>query len=222
MNKTVFLALIALFFSGSVNLYFLHGKQHKKVDKKQTAQVAILSPMSHPAITEIEQGCIETLEKSTAVNYVCTVFNANGNTSLMRSEAEEILNGTFDAVFTIGVQATQTMNELTHKKQILLPIVFSSVDETFKEGLHKESLSNITGVYDKPNYMQQLELLTYVKPETKQLLLVYSPAYGPSLENDIQFITKQLNKLNIKTHLVHVSDVSELQAKVRTCIHDFN
>ncbi len=220
MNKTVFLALTALFFSGSVNLYFLYGKQHKESTQKQTAHVAILSPISHPAITEIEQGCIETLEASKQVQYIHTVFNANGNTSLMRSEAEEILNGGYDAVFTIGVQATQTMRELTHKKQMLLPIVFSSVDETFKEGLHKESLSNITGAYDKPHYKQQLELLAYIKPETKQLLLVYSPAYGPSLQADIQFITEQLNKLNIQTHLVHVSDISELQAKITPFISE--
>ncbi len=219
MNKTVFFA-IALFFSGSMNLYFLYGKQHKESTQKQIARVAILSPMSHPAITEIEQGCIETLKDNDHIQYIHTTFNANGNTSLMRSEAEEILNGEYDTVFTIGVQATQTMRELTRKKQIPLPIVFGGVDEGFKEELDKDDLYNITGAYDKPHYKQQLELLTYIKPETKQLLLVCSPAYGPSLQDDIQFITEQLNKLNIQTRLVYVSDISELQAKVAPFISE--
>jgi ABC-type uncharacterized transport system substrate-binding protein len=204
------LLAIALIISFNI---FKTKNQSATIDKK-TIRIAICSPASHPSIDDIEQGCIQTLNKSEQIEYTCTIFNANGNAGLLRAQSYEAIQGNFDAIFTIGINATQTAISLTQKKKCDIPIVFGGVDET----ILNHTVEHVTGVFDKPNYHEQLALLQKIKPDTKKLLLVTSPAYGPHLEHDCNMIQQILKQQNIACEQIYVFDCNELQAKVASSI----
>ena len=91
-------------------------------------RVAIFTPTTHPALEEVEQGFRETIQKLSSKPYVFTTFNANGNRSLLRAQAEEIVGGAYDLIFTMGALCSQTIAELLQKKGIKMPHVFGAVD----------------------------------------------------------------------------------------------
>src|SRR2546429_684281 len=70
-------------------------------------KIAIIQPVSHPALDEIAQGFKETLQKQTTAQYKFTVYNANGNLSLLQAQAEEAAQGNYDLLFTIGSGASK-------------------------------------------------------------------------------------------------------------------
>ncbi len=185
-----------------------------------TYHIAIFEPATHPAIDEIASGFQETLHHH-GTNYSFDRYNANGNKTLLRAQAEEIIYGDYDLVFTIGAACTQTMYELTNKKQKQLPIVFSAVDIPVKTGLItslESSGNNLTGVIEGDKqiiYEQALAALLQIKPNTKNILLVYDPHHGTGLDEDRMILNSILKKHNVNLHVAVINHANEIQQKVQ-------
>ena len=107
--------------------------EHKK--DIVTKSVAIITPVTHPALEDIQQGFTETLLKQGDYNCKVSVFNANGNETLLRSQAEKVVRGNYDLIFTIGAHATCTIKELIHKTNSKTPFVFGVVAQVEKLGI---------------------------------------------------------------------------------------
>ncbi len=189
------------------------------VNKKY--RIAIFEPVLHPAIEEIEQGFINTLRQQGNAEYDFKVYNANGDKTLMRSQAEDIVQSEYDLIFTIGMSTSQIAKEVTDKKQKLIPIVFSAVDDPVGMQL-VDSLSSsgnhVTGITEAPNYKQQLSLLLTLKPTIKNVLLVYDPSHGTGLEKDKYEIQHILNEKGISLQSIEIYQANEIQQKVASSL----
>src|SRR3990172_7606241 len=98
-------------------------------------RVAILTPATHPSLEKIEAGFRQTCEAAGRGRYAFVTYNANGNKVLMRAQAEEIVNGNFDLVFTIGAGASQRTKGLCVQRHKQVPIVFGAVARPDRLGL---------------------------------------------------------------------------------------
>src|SRR5205085_2090849 len=170
----LYLSLLLLLF-GIIASFFLY----KNITKSTAYQYrcALLAPALHPAMDEIMQGFRERLnQKLPGVEYL--EYNANGNKTLLRSQVEEIEQGSFDLVFTIGTFASQLMHEVLVKRPSAMPHVFTAVDDPVEKGIIqslKVPGDMTTGIISVTPFDQQVDVLLKLKPKTKAILLVYDP-----------------------------------------------
>lgn len=210
------LVIIAILACSVIGLIYLNRVKKASIPSPQSYSIAIFTPASHPALEEIEQGFKETLLKAGGA-YSFTIFNANGNKTLQRAQAEEIMNQKFDLVFTIGTSCAQLAYEVAKKKGNVTPQIFCEVDDPV--GLHiVESLmssgNQSTGIMEGANYEKQLVLLQKIKPATKKILLAYDPTHGRGLEKDKIVIQKILNRLGIELQAVEIAQSNEISQKI--------
>jgi len=210
--------IVNIIVTGSV-LYF--GKEYIQNNNKNQAldvtRVAILTPVTHQSLEQIEKGFRDTLEKSSKKRYEFKTYNANGNRTLMNAQALEISSNDFDLVFTIGAGTTQVMGEVANKKQKDIHIVFGAVADALAKTLDPKK---VTGVIEKVDYNVQLDLLLKLRPDVKRLLLVYDPGQNGGLEQDKKTIEKLAHEKNIICKSLEIYNTNEIYAKTTTACHD--
>jgi len=205
-----FLAITALIIG--IGLYILMPNQSNKNIKK----IAIFTPITHAALEEIEQGFRKTMLNNMPAHYEFTTFNANGNKTLQRAQAEEIVNGHYDLIFTIGASCSQIVAEIAKKRGSVTPHVFGAIDdEAFAQDL-AASNKTITGVFINTldQYRQQIDILHQIMPNIKNVLLVYDPSITNRMERNKQEVEQLFKKYNITLQSVEVSQANEIQQKV--------
>lgn len=182
------------------------------LDEDKGLRVAILTPMTHPSLEQIEKGFVETMEKNCRQKVSFKTFNALGNKTLLRSEAEEIAMGGYDLVFTIATQPSCAMKEVLEKKKLYTPIVFTAVSDPLKMNLIASEASSgnqLTGVRESTNFTKELEFLQH---RAKTVLLVYDPT-SPSLTADKEEIEKILARMDITLKTVEIFKTNEILLK---------
>ena len=178
--------------------------------------IAILTPVTHPSLEQIEKGFRQTMKASCPGEYRFVTYNAQGNKTLMRSEIEEIIQRDYDLVFTIGTSASKMVKEVFDKKRIEKPIVFTCVnDPTGFQIVSSEQTpgKNVTGVKEMLCFEEEMAVLLQYKPTIKNVILVYNPA-EPGLQKDQKEVERILKQKNISLQTVEVFQTNELLAKV--------
>ncbi len=194
--------------------------------KASDVNVAIFTPTTHLALEQIEQGFKETVQSLLGPYkykdlihgpgnlYTFTTFNANGNKTLLRAQAEEIVSGNYDLILTIGAGCSQIISELLAKKKLCTQHIFCGVDgPEFAQGLQALNASS-TGVYLSYDYRKEMELLNKLKPNVKNILLVYDPTHGTGMERSRQEIENIAKGFGATLHSVEVYQANEIQQKV--------
>lgn len=216
-NRNIFIPLIIATILITIGYNIFHHKN--KSSFGQTCRIAIFEPATHPAIDEIVDGFITTMKKNSPLEYTFDRYNANGNKTLLRSQAEEIIHQNYDLIMPIGADPTRTLHELTSKKKITTPIVFDAVSDPVSLGIiasTKSSGNNVTGIEEVPDYEDQINKLLLIKPATKNILLVYDPIIKAGIhEVWAQDIKKITDAKNITLHFAKVFHTNEIQAKVQ-------
>lgn len=217
MNNRLLLFPAIIFVIGTTTYYFF-----KNQTKKQTGpsyRIAIFEPASHPAMDEIAQGFKDTITKNSTAAYTFDRYNTNGNKTLLRAQAEEIIHNNYDLIMTIGADPSRTIHELTSKKHVTTPVVFDAVSDPVALGIiasRASSGNNVTGVEEVPNYQDQIDRLLSVKPNTKNLLLVYDPIIKAGIhEVWAQQVQQIAESKGINVHYAKVFHTNEIQAKVQ-------
>ena len=183
--------------------------------KDQSIRIAIFQPATHPALDEIAQGFIDTMQHAAQQNYVFDRYNGNGNKILMQAQAQEIIQKDYDLIFTIAVGCSVMVKDLCLKKHNQTPIVFTAVDDPIKLDLQGPT---ITGVIDQSNYPEQLDLLLAIQPSIKKLLLVYDQSQASGLEKDKNQIRSIVEKKGISFACVEILNIADIQQKVTGAI----
>jgi len=187
--------------------------------KGEDCKIAILTPTTHPSLEQIEKGFVDTMEKHCRQKFTVKTYNALGNKTLMRSEAEEIALGDYDLVFTIATQATRTMKEVFEKKKLSTPIVFSAVPFPLEMDLVASEASSgnqLTGVKETTDFAKELEIL---RNKAKAVLLVYDPS-SPSLTSNKEEIETILTSMGIKLKTVEIFKTNEILLKTAQFIEE--
>jgi putative ABC transport system substrate-binding protein len=214
MKKLIIITVVGITLAGTLS--FVVPQLRSTATQPPTSQlrIALFTPTTHPALEEIEQGFKETVEKTGSKPVLFTTYNANGNKTLLRAQAEEIIHGPYDLIFTIGAACSQTVAELLKKKGITTPHVFGAVDSmTFAQSLAATNEST-TGIYVKADYKQEMDILHKLKPTTKNILLVYDPTHGTGLEKYKKEIEAYIKKFGTTLHSVEIYQTNEIQQKV--------
>jgi putative tryptophan/tyrosine transport system substrate-binding protein len=209
MNKLIICFLILIAF-----IFYL--KPSESSYERDVVKVAILTPVVHPSLEQIEQGIVDTLKKDSSFTYDFQIYQAQGNKVLMRSELEDIVQQDHNLLFTIGAQATQMAKEVLSKKQKKTPIIFAAVSNP--EGLNLAG-GQVTGASEKNDFAQQLAILKKIKPDTQKVLLVFDPTQI-GLEQDKNEIQSILKNLNIELASVEIFKNNEIVQKVSPFLSD--
>lgn len=189
--------------------------------KDERISIAILTPVNHPSLEQIEKGFIQTLGEQ---NYRFVTYNGQGNKTLLRSEIDEIAQTGFDLVLTIGTTTTQMAAEVFRKKEISMPIVFTAVNDPLGLGLIDSEESpggNITGVKEEVHFREELDAFLSHLSHLSKILLVYNPMEA-GLQKDAQEIETLLNQKNIDLKKVEVFKTNEIKSKVSSQLSEAN
>jgi putative ABC transport system substrate-binding protein len=214
------LAAIVIVIAIVGTVFYYRSQQSSSTNTGALYKIAIFEPASHPAMDEIVDGFITTtVKKNSPREYRFDRYNANGNKTLLRSQAEEIIHQNYDLIMPIGADPTRTLHELTAKKKLSVPIVFCAVSDPVSLGIIASTASsgnNITGVEEVPDYLDQINKLLLVKPTTKNIVLVYDPIIKAGIhEQWAQDIKKITDAKNINLTFAKVFHTNEIQAKVQ-------
>jgi putative ABC transport system substrate-binding protein len=177
---------------------------------QQKIPIAILTPVTHPSLEQIEKGFKETVEKESPGKYRFVTYNAQGNKTLMRGEVEEIARKNFPLVFTIGTLSSQMTKEVFAKKGLNTPIVFTAVDDPEESQLVPDR--NITGVKELIDPRTQLQLAIQYKPNMKSLLLVFNPM-EPGISKNAQEVQQILQERGIEFIPLEIFQTNEIFIK---------
>jgi putative ABC transport system substrate-binding protein len=190
-------------------------KQAVSESRKTPYQIAIITPLTHPSLEQIQKGFIETLTDKHPELYSFKVYNAQGNKTLMRSEIEDIASKHYDLIFAIGMQATKMSKEVLTKKKQLIPIVFGAVPKVAQHTLELSSgdFTPMTGTSEVTDFRTQLELITYLKKDVQKVLLVYDPSLA-GLETDRENVETIAEQKGLKIIPVQVFKTNEIRQKV--------
>ena len=217
-NRNIFLILALIILPFGVGFYYFQRSQ-----AHYDHRVAIFYPASHPAMDEIEQGIKETFAKKGEASYLFDVYNANGNKTLLQSQAHEILRKQYSAIMTIGVGCTQTIYELGRKKGNTTPLIFNAVDDPVSLGFVKSlksSGNHVTGSIVDDQFDKTFDVLKELKPEVKAVLFVYDPTQGTRMESVKNDINKELSRRKIALKTVEVFQPSEIAQKVPSMLDE--
>lgn len=204
-NIRLLIAFVLIMFG--VYIFYRQVSVHSQVEGQ--LRIAIFEPATHPAIDEIVQGFIHEMNQS-GKKYSYTRYNANANKVLLYAQAQEIMQRSYDLVFTIGLGCSVAMKELSLKQASTMPIVFCAIDDHLKFDLQG---TNITGVIDATNYQRQLDIAVQLVPSIKNILLVYDRSQGSGLEKDVDSIQSVLDEKNIGLKVVEINGLTEIQQK---------
>jgi putative ABC transport system substrate-binding protein len=178
--------------------------------------IAILTPVTHPSLEQIERGFQETIEANCPDKYRFVTYNAQGNKILMHSEVEEIIQKNYPLTLTIGTLASQMMHEVTTHKNLPRPIVFTCVNHPTEFQIVPSESSpggHITGVKELVDFQEELNYLLQYKPEIRNILLVYNPT-EPGLVKDQQRVATLVEERNLTLTTVEIFYNNELMVKV--------
>src|SRR5580704_3701984 len=160
MKKIIsILSVIALCMIGGV--YLSYRGQRNRTSFEVRCRLAFFVPAVHPSMDDIERGVREHMKDQKEYPMIIDTYNANGNRTLLRAQAEEIVQGNYDAIITVGAQCSQVTHELLTKKQSQVPLIFSAVDDPVKLGLvhTPRQKDDATGVLSTSDYARQLKSL---------------------------------------------------------------
>lgn len=227
MNTKKLVGVIALVTIVMISIVYVVGPSknnntHVLAHDAACYTIAIFTPTTHPALEEIEQGFKETLQKPADAAYSFTVFNANGNKTLLRAQAEEIVMGDYDLVCTLGATCTQTIAELLHKKATDMPHVFCAIDGLEAAQDMRALNHSTTGVYVAPDYRTEIELLYALKPTIRKVLIVYDPTHGIGLEKYKNEVAGYIAQHGSQVRAVEVYQTNEIQQKVAALLPDMD
>ncbi len=213
IKKNITLILCFISFTGLFSLYkqYMSDRQEQSVDAI-ACRIAIFQPATHPALDDIAQGFIDTMQKNASLHYIFDTYNGNGNKILMQAQAQEIAHKNYDLIFTIAVTPSVMMKNVCCKQQKQTPIVFTAIDDPIKLDLQGPT---ITGVVDQSNYPDQLDLLLAIVPSVKKLMLVYDQSQASGLEKDKNQICSILQKKGVDLIGVEILHIGEIAQKVK-------
>ncbi len=187
------------------------------IKSDKTYRIAILLPLSHPALEEIQQGFIETLSKAINISY--DIYNGNGDRVLMRSQTEQIMQKEYNLICALSTSAALVCKEISIQRKNTTPVVCCGVSENPVEiGLVKSletSENNFVVVSDHHDFEKQLKVLLTLRP-VKKIVLPYYPA--PGLEKQIEELAKISKKLGIELRTIKIYALNELFVKTNALL----
>lgn len=206
--------LFVLLFTAS----YLARSHHSPVKESAlpTFRIAVVTPVIHPSLEQIQKGFCEALQANPNISYQFTTYNGQGSKALLRAEIEEVVRGQYDLILAIGTQAAKMGKEVLTKKRQKIPLVFTAVSDPVGHHLVSTELipgDFVTGVREATDYPKQLQLLSSLLENLSHVVLVYDPTQA-GLDKDKACVEEELARLGIKLTPVEVFKTNEIKQKL--------
>lgn len=180
-------------------------------NKPSRYRIALITPVTHPALERIEHSFKQTLETLVQQPIACTTYNAQGKKTLMRAQVAEALASNYDLIVTLAAAPTLMTRALAEKSRSAVPIVFAAVAQPERNGIIQTRA--ITGIVEQYDPREQVRALRYFKPDCKHVLIIYDPTQTPELRRDAQIVTELLHAHHVQVYSSEVAGVADLSAR---------
>ena len=162
---------ILVLISISIMLVLSCGNEGKKnentgKESKDNFKIGITQIVAHPALDSAREGFKDAIKES-GLNVTFDEKNANGEVATANMIANNFVTEKVDLIYAIATSTAQSAAQATNK----LPVVFSAITDPEAAGLIKE---NVTGISDRVNVKQQLELLLKLDSKIKKVGVIYN------------------------------------------------
>ena len=197
---------ILVLISISIMLVLSCGNEGKKnentgKESKDNFKIGSTQIVAHPALDSAREGFKDAIKES-GLNVTFDEKNANGEVATANMIANNFVTEKVDLIYAIATSTAQSAAQATNK----LPVVFSAITDPEAAGLIKE---NVTGISDRVNVKQQLELLLKLDSKIKKVGVIYNSSEQNS-KVQVDDLKKAASELGITIVEKSVTQVSEI------------
>ena len=192
-------------------LIFSCGNEGKKDSKKNSGEtsvnenkkfkIGITQIVAHPALDSAREGFKDAF-KDAGLEVVFDEKNANGEVATANLIANNFVTGKVDMIYAIATSTAQSAAQSTME----LPIVFSAITDPESAGLIKQ---NVTGISDRVDIKQQLELLVKLDKNIKKIGVIYNSSEQNS-KIQVEDLKKAAGELGLTITEKSITQVSEI------------
>ena len=206
---------ILLLVSITIMLVLSCGNEVKKSSEtgggksKDTFKIGITQIVAHPALDSAREGFKDAFKES-GLKVTFDEKNANGEIATANMIANNFVTEKVDLIYAIATSTAQSAAQATNK----LPVVFSAITDPEAAGLIKE---NVTGISDRVNVKQQLELLLKLDSKIKKVGVIYNSSEQNS-KVQVDDLKKAASELGITIVEKSVTQVSEIPQASETLV----
>ena len=200
---------ILLLVSIAIMLVLSCGNEVKKSSEtggeksNDTFKVGITQIVAHPALDSAREGFKDAFKES-GLKVTFDEKNANGEIATANMIANNFVTEKVDLIYAIATSTAQSAAQATNK----LPVVFSAITDPEAAGLIKE---NVTGISDRVNVKQQLELLLKLDSKIKKVGVIYNSSEQNSKVqvDDLKKAASELGLIIVEKSVTQVSEIPQ-------------
>ena len=172
-------------------------------EKTKKIKVGITQIVEHPALNKAKQGFKDAL-KEAGMDVEYDEKNANGEVATANLIANTLVSSKPDLIYAIATTTTQAVAQATND----IPVVFSAITDPESAGILKE---NVTGVSDRVNIKQQLELMKKLNPNAKKVGVIFNSSEQNSMVqvNDLKTAASELGMEVVATGVTQASEIPQ-------------
>ena len=178
-------------------------KDSKDSENKQVYKIGITQFMEHPSLNLAKEG-FKAAFKEAGINAEFDEKNANGETTNSNLIANNFVSSKEDLIFAIATNAAQSASQATND----IPVVFAAITDPQSAGIMK---NNVTGVSDRMDVKQQLELLKKIGPNVKNIGVIYNSSEQNSKiqVEDLKKAAKELGLNIVEKSVVQANEIPQ-------------
>lgn len=202
-----------LLITMTVSLFTACGKQDK------TFKIGVNQLVTHNALDASYQGFVDALKDAGYVdgeNIKIDFQNAQGDQSTANTIATKLVNDGNDLILAIATPSAQACANATKD----IPILVTAVTDLAGAGLvasNEEPGGNVSGTSDLNPVKEQIELLTKLVPDAKNIAILYcSSETNSKIQSDLAIAAAK--ELGITAIEATVSNSNEIQQVVQSLV----
>ncbi len=184
--------------------------------QKKLYTIGFCEFIDSPTNAETEDGFIQALKDADIIdgeNVCLKIRNAQGDFPTVSTIVKGFVSEKVDMIFCIGTPGLQNAINAT----ATIPIVFSSVANPARAGVTDKD-KNVTGISTASPFMETIETLLTLLPETKHIGTIWTPSESNS-EYYKERQEEEAQKAGLKVTAIPVNSSSEMNDAVMVLIN---
>jgi len=187
--------------------------------------IAILTRSRIAGIRDVIKGLIDHMNTQAPEQYNFIWFSSDNDEKKLMDQASHIIRNytiPYDALVTIGGQATQVASRMALLLNIRIPIIFTSITHPSHLGIlyaGSNGRQNITGVAVDTRSQAPVAILQMLKKTAKHVLLPFDKNRPASYQKAIEMSQSFLLN-DIQAHLLPIAKIEQVPHQIATYIHD--
>ena len=182
--------------------------QEKKSDSASTGgskkyRIGITQIVAHPALDSAREG-FKAAFKEAGIDADFDEKNANGEAATANLIANSFVSSKVDLIYSIATSTAQAAAQSTNT----IPVVFSAITDPESAGILK---NNVTGVSDRVDIKQQLQLLLKLDSKIKKVGVIYisSEQNSKVQVDDLKAAAKELGVEVVEKSVIQASEIPQ-------------